>query len=341
MRRECLELERGKMDCDAGLADLSKLGIAKAKGACEDFMESTTEARSLTQALNDHRASTIASFAVLAAGIALFAIPTLIFVVQEYWSREDGAHGPIVLFTGLWLIWRQWGEAISARELPNGARVWGSLTLLVVLHVAARITQIVELEGFLMYGSLIVVLYAFVGAEVLKKLWFPLFYIAFIFPPPETLVAAVTVPMKMWLSVAAIRFLEIFGYPIGGEGVRIFIGQYELLVAAACAGINSIISLSAISLFYIYIRHQAEWRYAALLVLFIVPIALLANFVRVLILILLTYYAGEAAAQGFLHNFAGILMFAVAIASVFALDSVLKPVWNRVTSASQRGAASA
>ncbi|WP_296722797.1 exosortase V [Erythrobacter sp.] len=287
--------------------------------------------------LTEFRASTIASFAVLAAGIALFAIPTLIFVIQEYWSREDGAHGPIVLFTGLWLVWRQWHDAISAREIPSGIRVWGSLSLLVALQVAARITQIVELEGFLMYGSLIVVLYAFVGAEVLKRLWFPIVYIGFIFPPPETLVAAVTVPMKMWLSVAAIRFLDLFGYPIGGEGVRIFIGQYELLVAAACAGINSIISLSSISLFYIYVRHQAEWRYAALLVLFIVPIALLANFVRVLILILLTYHAGEAAAQGFLHNFAGIVMFAVAIAAVFALDSVLKPVWNRVFPSSDRG----
>ncbi|MFN9498121.1 MAG: exosortase V [Sphingomonadales bacterium] len=300
-----------------------------------------TEAKPLTHALTGYRAGTIASFAVLAAGIALFAIPTMTFVIQEYWAREDGAHGPIVLFTGLWLMWRQWGDAIDAREVPSGARVWSSLTLLVILQVAARITQIVELEGFLMYGSLLAVLYAFVGAEVLKRLWFPLFYIAFIFPPPETLVAAVTVPMKMWLSAAAIRFLDVFGYPIGGEGVRIYIGQYELLVAAACAGINSIISLSAISLFYIYVRHQAEWRYAVFLVLFIVPIALLANFVRVLILILLTYYAGEAAAQGFLHNFAGIVMFAVAIASVFALDSVLKPLWNRFVSAGRQGEASA
>jgi exosortase/archaeosortase family protein len=96
--------------------------------------------------------------------------------------------------------------------------------------------------------------------------------------------------------------------------------------------------LTAISLFYIYVRHQAEWRYAAFLVLFIVPIALLANFVRVLILILLTYYAGEAAAQGFLHNFAGIVMFAVAIASVFALDSVLKPLWNRYVAKDNRRA---
>lgn len=280
---------------------------------------------------------TTASLLVLGAGVALFAVPTLAFVIEEYWSREDGAHGPIVLFTGLWLLSRQWPEAKELRSTPSALTVWSILTVLVLFYIVARVTQIVELEGFLMYGALLTALYAFVGAATLKKLWFPLLYLAFIFPPPETLVAAVTVPMKIWLSVAAIGFLDLFGYPIGGEGVRIYIGQYELLVAAACSGINSIVSLSAISLFYIFVRHQAEWRYAAFLVLFIVPIALLANFVRVLILILLTYHSGEAAAQGFLHNFAGIVMFSVAIASVFALDSVLKPLWNRYVSSRQRG----
>lgn len=337
----CLELGLPETLPGSGLAKRKVPLIAVTKGARKDFMENSAHAKPAPRALSEFRGSTIAALVVLAIGVVLFSIPTLVFVIQEYWSREDGAHGPIVLFTGIWLIWRQWGDAIPYRATPQGPLVWLALCAMVVLQVMARITQIVELEGFFMYGGLLAVLYAFVGGAVLRRLWFPLVYIAFIFPPPETLVATVTVPMKMWLSVAAIRFLDIFGYPIGGEGVRIYIGQYELLVAAACAGINSIISLSAISLFYIYVRHQAEWRYAALLVLFIVPIALLANFVRVLILILLTYYAGEAAAQGFLHNFAGIVMFAVALASVFALDSVLKPLWNRIVPSSEGGQVSA
>ncbi|MGB5076926.1 MAG: exosortase, partial [Sphingorhabdus sp.] len=203
------------------------------------------------------------------------------------------------------------------------------LAIFVPLQVFARVTQIVEIEGYLMYATLLIVLYALIGFEALRRLWFPLLYLAFIFPPPETIVALATVPMKIWLSKAAIGFLQLFNYPIGGEGVTIYIGQYELLVAAACSGINSIISLSAISLFYIYMRHKADWLYALLLVFLIVPVALVANFFRVLILILLTYHAGEAAAQGFLHNFAGILMFAIALLTIFAADEVLKPLWDR------------
>ena len=110
----------------------------------------------------------------------------------------------------------------------------------------------------------------------------------------------------------------------------IVIGQYELLIAAACSGLNSIISLSALALFYVYIRHQANPLYALLLVITVIPIALMANFVRVLILILLTYYGGDAAGQGFMHYFAGIVMFAVALGTVFLFDSIAMRLWSRI-----------
>lgn len=266
---------------------------------------------------------------ILLLGLVAFCVPTMKFVIEQSWTGEEGAHGPIVLATGIWLLLRQWKEARPFTKAPSVQPVWLLLAIFIPLQIFARITQIVEIEGYLMYGTMLIVLYSIIGFEALRRLWFPLFYLAFIFPPPESIVALATVPMKIWLSKAAIGFLQLLDYPIGGEGVRIYIGQYELLVAAACSGINSIISLSAISLFYIYIRHQADWRYALLLVFLIVPVALVANFFRVLILILLTYHAGEASAQGFLHNFAGIAMFAIALLTIFAADEFLKPLWDR------------
>ena len=164
------------------------------------------------------------------------------------------------------------------------------------------------------------------GGAVMRLLWFPLVYLLFVFPPPDTAVAMVTQPLKIWISRAAIDLLYFVGYPIAGSGVTIQIGQYQMLVAAACAGLNSLISLSAIGLFYIYIRHNANWRYAALLMLAIVPVAILANFMRVLILVLITYHFGEAMAQGFIHNFAGVTMFAISVLGIFAVDAIASPL---------------
>jgi len=110
-----------------------------------------------------------------------------------------------------------------------------------------------------------------------------------------------------------------------------------LLVAAACSGLNSLISLTALSLLYIYMRHQANVRYAALLAVLAVPVALAANLVRVLMLILLTFHLGEAAGQGFLHEFAGLTMFVAALVIMIALDFVLAPLFGASSQAPDPG----
>ncbi|WP_379551784.1 exosortase V [Qipengyuania sp. DGS5-3] len=257
------------------------------------------------------------------AGLLAVAVPTMIFVARSTWTGEQGAHGPIVLMTGLWLLWREWP---AVRHLSQAPAFWKVIALIIpalIAYALARITQIIELEGYIMYGVLVIACYAVVGAKPLIKLAFPIIYLAFIFPPPDTVIYTFTLPIKVAISETAIWLLQLFGYPIGGTGVTIQIGQYQLLVAAACAGLNSIVSLSALTIFYIYIRHMGDRRYQLTLLLFVLPVAIAANFVRVLILILLTYHAGEAAAQSFLHDMAGLTMFAMALLMIFLVDMAL------------------
>ena len=275
---------------------------------------------------------------MLVAALAIFAAPTMYFVVSETWTGETGAHAPIILATGLWLFYDTWKNEREAFSPAPAVLPWILLAVFIPLFIIARITGIVEIEGYVMYACLIAVLFSIVGIEGLKRLWFPLLYLAFVFPPPETVVAAITLPLKMWISQAAVWFLQLVGYPIGGIGVTINIGQYQLLVAAACAGLNTIISLSAIALFYIYVRHKAEPVYFLMLALFVLPIALFANFIRVLILILLTYHFGEAVGQGFMHNFAGLFMFALSLVTIFLLDEFLHPRWEKRRAGSNKEA---
>lgn len=266
---------------------------------------------------------------LLALVIGFFAMPTMKFVAESSWSTEQGAHGPIVLFTGLWLLLRELPSALGDAQRPATWKVALLTALVLPAYAIARIGSIVELEGYLMYAGLLIMLYSVAGLAVMRRIWFPLFYLTFVFPPPDTIVALITQPMKIYVSLAAVRLLDLAGYPIGGEGVHIYIGQYQLLVAAACSGLNSLISLTALSLLYIYIRHQAEAGYALLLAMLTFPVAVLANLVRVLILILLTYHFGEAAGQGFLHEFAGLTMFVAALLLIMAADLMLMPIFRR------------
>ena len=275
---------------------------------------------------------------LLSIGLAAVLIPTMILVAQLSWGTEQGAHGPIVVATGLWLVARQWHLIDNVKTPARTINVICLIVPLLALYFLSSVTQIIEIQGFLMYGLLVTALYSFVGAKAIKLLAFPLFYLLFAFPPPETVVAIITQPLKIGISKAAIELLYAAGYPIAGAGVTIQIGQYQLLVAAACSGLNSLISLSAISLFYVYIRHQLDWHYAVFLMLAIVPVAIFANLVRVLILILLTYHVGESAAQGFLHNFAGITMFVTALLTIFAFDIIAEPVWRRLTKSEPKNA---
>ena len=258
----------------------------------------------------------------LMIGVAAILLPTMIEVGQFNWTTEQGGHGPIVMAIGLWLLWRE-VKSSSAPRKPGNA-VIGSLALigLLAVYLVSRITGILEIEALAMYGALIVGAYMLFGGALIRSIWFPLLYLALTLPPPDSVVAAVTQPIKIAISEWAVSLLYALGYPIASSGVMIQIAQFELLVAAACAGLNSIISLGAICLFYGYLRHRTNLLAFVVIALSVIPIAVFSNFIRVIILILITYYLGEAAAQGFLHDFAGLTMFAVALLSVFVIDSI-------------------
>ena len=263
------------------------------------------------------------------AGVLALALPTFIFVARSTWSTEEGAYGPIILATGLWLLWHEWQGVRHLIKAPPAWHVAVLLAVFIPIYLFARITQIVEIEGYAMYCVLLSAVYGIVGPRFMKAMFFPLLYMAFVFPPPDTVIYTLTLPLKMGITKVAIAFLQMFGMPIGGSGVSIQIGQYQLLVAAACSGLNSIVSLSALSLFYIYLMHKHERRFQLILLLFVIPVAIAANFFRVLILILLTYFAGEAVAQGFLHELAGMTMFILALMFIFLLDMGLTRLATR------------
>ena len=272
-------------------------------------------------------------YPVLLFALLVTGIPTLYAMASQSWTQESGVHGPLVLATAIWLIWRQWDEIIAMARPGN---LWLAIPVILVaaaVYAFGRAFNFLVFEVAAMLLALLAIAYALAGHRVLMKMWFPIVYMGFLIPLPGWFLDSITLPLKVFVSDVVTSMLAAVGYPITQVGVTLYIAQYQLLVEDACAGLNSIISLTAVGLFYIYLLHNASWRYSLLLLAFVLPIAIAANVVRVVILVLITYYFGNEAAQGYLHDFAGIVTFVSALLLIFLLDTALAPVRRWLTPA--------
>ncbi|HEX8989832.1 MAG TPA: exosortase B [Rhodocyclaceae bacterium] len=269
---------------------------------------------------------------MLGAGLAALYAPTLWDFAHGIWASDTQAHGPMILALASWLIWRARGE-ILAVQAPVGRKAmltgWTLLAVGLMFYLVGRSQSIEYFE----LGSLIWVLAGAVlvtlGPRSLKTMWFPLFFMLFMIPLPGLLVAAVTMPMKIAVSYVAETVLHGVGYPIARTGVIMQIGQYQLLVADACAGLHTLFTLEALGLLYLNVaRHESVMRNVALAIL-IIPISFTANVIRVMVLSLITYHFGDEAGQGFLHGFAGMVLFLAALILIVGVDSLLRALARR------------
>ncbi len=267
---------------------------------------------------------------LLLLGFVVTVVPTIAALGAGPWSTEAGVHGPLVVATGIWLVIRRLPQI---RELARPGNLGIALALIVpavAAYIFGRAYDFISVEVAALLLALFAVAYAYVGGAVMRLMWFPIFYLGFVIPLPGWVLDQVTAPLKILVSQVVTGGLGALGYPVARVGVTIFVAQYQLLVEDACAGLNSLISLSAIGLFYVYILRNTNWRYSLLLLALLIPIAIAANCVRVAALVLLTYYFGDAVAQGYLHEGAGLVTFTSALLLLFLVDSLLTPVRNRL-----------
>ena len=260
-------------------------------------------------------------------GVGLLGLygPTFYDLIRTVWLTEQQSYGWIVFLLSFWLTWRKWPELDSM----EGARPLPALGLPLII-LACALYAVGRSQGILLFevGSLIPMLAGGLlmlrGPRQLKAMWFPLFFMFFFVPLPAPLGDAVTQPIKIAVSYGTEQILYAVGYPISRTGVMIQIGPYELLVADACAGLNTLFTLEALGLLYLnVVRHSSVFRNITLAIL-IVPISFTANVFRVMVLTLITYHFGDAAGQGFLHEFAGMVLFLTALTLIIAADSALR-----------------
>lgn len=258
-------------------------------------------------------------------GLAVLYVPSLYDLFRGIWSSDQQMHGPIVLGISCWLIVRNWPDMIRAAEGSQpSAWGWPVFVFGLLLYAIGRSQDILIFEIGSVIWLLIGLALINLGFSALKAQWFALFFMLFMVPLPSAIVDTVTMPMKMAVSYVAEHVLFWAGYPIGRSGVILQIGQYMLLVADACAGLHTLLTLEALGLLYLnLVRRDSFFRNVGLAIL-IVPISFTANVIRVMTLSLITYHFGDAAGQGFLHGFAGMVLFLSALLLIIGFDTLLQ-----------------
>ncbi|WP_200884057.1 MULTISPECIES: exosortase B [unclassified Methylophilus] len=265
--------------------------------------------------------------AILLSILILFT-PVFHDLFVTVWNTDTQSHGPIVLAIGIWFFYFKTRQILEKPQTFKPAPtvgwpfiIFGASLYIVGYSQSVYIISILSLV-FILCGLLCIIF----GAKIAIKYWFALFFFVFLIPWPTSVIDTLTQPMKIAVSFAADHLLYALDYPIARSGVILQIGQYKLLVADACAGLNSLFTLEAIGLLYInVINHQAFWRNVLLAVL-IVPISFISNVLRVCTLALITFHMGDEAGQGFLHNFSGMVLFLTALILIIVIDSLIQKV---------------
>jgi exosortase len=252
--------------------------------------------------------------------------PVLLRLVRQWSQDEDMGHGFFVPAVAGYIVWKMRDELAAE---PVSTNWWG---LVLVLYGALQVTvATLGAELFLARTAFIISLVGAVlftcGTRCARKLAFPLFLLIFMVPIPAIIYNQITFPLQLLASRVAEVALGVIGIPVIREGNILELSSQRLSVVEACSGIRSLLSLSFLSLVYGYFFDKKPWMRPVLFVA-TVPIAIVANAVRVTLTGVMSEYKKELA-EGFSHAASGWVIFMVALVILVAFHSGVNALYRR------------
>jgi len=267
--------------------------------------------------------SKILAMILLVASFALLYRHVIVKLVHDWATDDNYSHGFLIVPIALYLVWER-RRRLSATALRPSS--FGLLA--VVLSILVLAAGVLGAELFLTRVSMLGVVAGSVlflcGWQYLAVLAFPLAFLLLMIPIPAIVFNQIAFPLQLLASRFGELVLTLFGIPVLREGNVITLATTSLEVAEACSGIRSLISLLTLAIVYGYFL-EPRISVRVLLALASIPVAVIANGVRVAGTGLSAHYLGPEAAEGFFHSFSGWLVFLVAFILLFAVHRVL--VW--------------
>jgi exosortase len=242
-------------------------------------------------------------------------------LVYDWANDGNYSHGFLIVPIAAYLVWERRRRLAEAPIQPS---VFG--LVLLVGSLATLTAGILGAELFLSRVSMIGVVAGAIlfttGWRVLRLLMFPLAFLLLMVPIPAIIFNQIAFPLQLLASRGAELTLSVFEIPVLREGNVIVLANTSLEVAEACSGIRSLISLVTLAIVYGYFTDDRIWA-RVVLTFAAVPVAVLANAVRVAGTGVAAHYYGPEAAEGFFHTFSGWMLFVVAFVMLFAIQKLL------------------
>jgi len=238
-------------------------------------------------------------------------------LVMDWWQVSDVSHGFLVPPFAAYLLWAKRNTLRGVEIDPS----WSGIPV-VAAGLAVLLLGVYGAELFLSRISLLIVLagltLTFAGREMLAKVQFVLLVFLLAIPIPAIIFNQITLPLQTLSATSASALLPLFDVPVLREGNVIVLPMMKLEVAQACSGIRSLMSLLTVSILLGYFLEPSVVR-RTLLALSSIPIAIIANSLRILGTGLCVQYWDPDKALGFFHEFSGWVMFLVSLACLYVV----------------------
>ncbi|MFZ1984130.1 MAG: exosortase [Desulfatitalea sp.] len=238
------------------------------------------------------------------------------------WAESDQySHGFLILPISLLLAWQKKEILKAIRPLPSRQGLFLAIAALGI-YLIAYLSEILTLASIAMWLFVCGTVLYWWGTPIVKVLLFQLFFLLFMIPVPSQIFATLTVPLQLFVSKISVMVAQIAGVPTLREGNIINIPGHSLQVVQACSGLRSIVSLLMLSAVWGYLRIRSKWLRTAIFLLG-VPIAIIVNIVRVILLIMAFYFFDYDLSTGSIHTYFGIAIFFLALLLLGALTKMV------------------
>lgn len=259
--------------------------------------------------------------ALVAALVGVLYYHILWNLVRDWWSDPNYSHGFVIPVFCAWAIWKERARMSQIPSKPAWiglAVVAGALAILMLGTLGAEVFLSRVSLLFLLAGLVI----QFRGWRLFRAVLFPWATLFLAIPLPTIISNELTLPLQFQASRLAAGLLGMIGVPVLREGNVIQLPALSLDVAQACSGLRSLSSLIALAVIYGYLCRRRRWQ-RVVLILIAIPIAVLANGVRIMGSGILGQYWDPEKAEGFFHLFSGWVIFCLSLLLLIAFDMIL------------------